>query len=174
MKTHRARGGHTLIEVLLCIALAAALFPSVSKFFISITRLHEARSAALDRVLAFDGLERDLRAAVAQAVSVEASFGPYKTEGRTVVLRMLDGYAVFTVDPSRQPSQITFTPQADGRWAQRIFPYSVPRWQCRFEAKPGGRTLDFYARPAPPAGSQRGARPAVVHMLAALRGAGGL
>ncbi len=159
------RAGYSLIEMLACIALLAALFPAASKLYVSITRLHAAQTAALDRMTVFDQVEHDLRAAARAAQGVEPSFGAFKTEKRTVVLRNRVGYTVFTTNEHFQPQRIRFTPQTDGTWEQRITTYPQTAWRSRFTAKDG--LVAFTARP--PQLKKAGRVPtAEMHVIAAV------
>jgi prepilin-type N-terminal cleavage/methylation domain-containing protein len=159
------RAGYSLIEMLACIALLAALFPAASKLYVSITRLHAAQTAALDRMTVFDQVEHDLRAAARGALNIEPSFGAFKTEKRTVVLRNRVGYTVFTTNEHFQPQRIRFTPQTDGTWEQRITTYPQTAWRSRFEAQ--NSLVSFTARP--PHKRRAGKTPvAEVHVLAAV------
>lgn len=164
------RAGYSLVEVLACIALCGALFPAASKAYTSITRLHAAQSAALDRVVAFNDLEREFRAAVARAEAVEASVGTFKTADSTVVLRMPGGaYTVFTVDAQAQARRVEIAP-ARGGWETRTVPYALPRWRFRFVAVEGG--VELRAKPIAEAWSNSKAVPAPVKVIAALREGG--
>lgn len=161
--------GYTLIDVLACIALVVALLPAASKMYVSIGRLHAAQTAALDRLSAFEEVERDLRQAARAAVAVEPAFGAYTTGDRTVVLRGRAGYTVFTVDADLQPQRITFAPR-EGGWEQRITTYRRTHWRARFEARNG--MAEFFARPPHGTVPRRAALPEV-HVMAAIGGGWG-
>ena len=166
MKT-RKTAGYSLVEVLACIALCVVLFPAASKAYTSVTRLHAAENAALDRVVAFNDLERAFRAAVARAEAVAPAVGTFKTDAGTVVLRMPGGaYTVFTVDEKSQPKRVEIV-QVKGGWDTRTVPYALPRWRCRFAAVDGG--VELRAEPVPQPGATARSLPAPVRILAALR-----
>ena len=144
--------GYSLLELLICMTMLAALFPAVSKMYISTTRLHAGQSAVLDRMFAYESVEHDLRRAAREATEVVPEFGAYRTEKRTVVLRDRAGFTVFTVNDRLQPQRIQFRAQADGSWEQRILNYRKTAWRSRFEAH--GNTVEFIARP--PEGAKPG------------------
>lgn len=164
------RNGYSLIEILACIALLAALFPAASKFFVSVTRLHGAQTASLDRMFVFEQIERDLRADARAATEIVPNFGAYKTEKRTIILRNREYTAVYTANGHFQPQRIQFTAQPGGKWEQRITTYPETSWRSRFEAK--GNTVEFTARP-PRAASPKRTPAAEVHVLAAIGFHGG-
>lgn len=166
----RGKHGYTIIEVLIVVALMAALTPMLSKLYLSITRLHTAQEAALDRVLLMTDLEHDFRAAAREASGIAPAAGPFTTADRTVVFRVADGYTVFTVDEARQPRRVTLR-AADGGWVQRVNDYRVPKFRFRFRAESDGHSASFIARPENATNRQGQPNPRV-QVLAALRSFG--
>lgn len=160
------RKGYSLIEVLACIALFAALLPAVSKAWVSMERLHRAQEAALDGVLTLQNLEHDFRLAVRLASGIVPQAGAFKTEGRRIVLSMGEGYTIFDCDEQLQPLRIELTPEKDG-WRQAVTRYPLPGFACRFGTteERGGAT--FHARPTADRNRQGNKKP-TLHLLAAL------
>lgn len=163
------RQGYTLIETLACIALIGALLPTMSKTFISLTRLHAAQRANLDEVLSTQQLERDFRALALRTQAILQEFGPYRSVDCTLVLRTAEATEVLTVDAKQQPQRIVFTPQPDGQWLQRTYDYRVDGWAFRFAQGEAGHTIECFARrEATAARPLRGEAPPRFHLLSAL------
>jgi len=169
MKWINMRRGYTLIESLACIALMAALFPTASKTYVSLTRLHEAQRIALDDLRSMDSIERQFRAVARQAVAVLPEFGPYRCAERCIILQTPEATEVFTVDAKLAPQRIVFTPREGGQWEQRNFEYAAPGWAFRFAVGADGASVECFARrEASPERPLRGGTPARFHLLCAL------
>lgn len=160
------RKGYSLVEVLACIALFAALLPAVSKAWVSLERLHRAQETALDGVLTLQNLEHDFRLAVRHASGIVPQAGAFKTEGRRIVLGVGEGYTIFDCDENFQPLRIELTPENNG-WRQAITRYPMPGFNCRFGLTNDRGGANFYARPSTDRNRQGNKKP-TLHLLAAL------